>query len=292
MDVADDQVDTRSHFFGIFPKSKKEIPVPTNKRDYFYNMKHKRRGVAVIFNHENFTLPSLKQRNGTEEDCVNLEATLQSLGFETTKYRDLTLKELDAVIEELGNKDFSDCDCLFIAVLSHGEQGVIYAKNSAYSHNMLYDRFTPDKCPTLAGKPKIYVIQACQGDKLDGGVEVRTVEVDSDTSNSTYRIPLYADFLVACSTIPGYYSWRNTQKGSWFIQALCYQLRENWHQYDLLTILTLVNGMVAFDFESNVPNNPSMHRQKQIPCITSMLTRILRFEPKQVEHNAICNNGS
>lgn len=291
MDIADDQVDTRGHFFGIFPKSKKEVAVPTYKKDLFYNTNHKRRGVAIIFNHENFTLPSLKQRNGTEEDCFNLETTFKSLGFETTKYKDLTLKEVDAVIEDLGNRDFSDCDCLFIAVLSHGEQGVIYAKNSAYSHNMLFDRFTPDKCPTLAGKPKIFVIQACQGDKLDGGVDVRTVEVDSGASCATYRIPLYADYLIAFSTIPGYYSWRNTQKGSWYIQAFCEELRNHWQDFDFVTILTFVNQRVAFDFESNVPNNPTMHRQKQIPCVMTQLTRLLKFSPKPVEHNAISNNG-
>ena len=37
---------------------------------------------------------------------------------------------------------------------------------------------------------------------------------------------------------------------------------------------------VAFDFQSNVPNNYGMHEKKQIPCITSMLTRDLVFTRK------------
>lgn len=289
MDVHDDQVDTRETIFSIFRKNKKGVEVPTRKRDFFYNTNHRRRGLAIIFNHETFNLPSLKQRNGTEADCLNLENTLKTIGFETHKYLDLSLKELDAKLDELGAYDYSDCDCLLIAVLSHGEQGVIYAKNTAYSPHILYDRFTPDKCPTLAGKPKVYIIQACQGDKLDGGIDVHTVEVDSDSNATMYRIPLYADFLIAYSTIPGYYSWRNTQKGSWFIQAFCEEIVKHWTEFDFLTILTFVNGRVAFDFESNVPTNPSMHRQKQIPCINSMLTRILKFSPKEIEHNSINN---
>ena len=28
-----------------------------------------------------------------------------------------------------------------------------------------------------------------------------------------------ADFLIAYSTVPGFYSWRNTTQGSWFIQV-------------------------------------------------------------------------
>jgi len=46
------------------------------------------------------------------------------------------------------------------------------------------------------------VQQACQGDKLDGGIrlEPRT-EVDGDKMG--YTIPIHADFLIAYSTIPG-----------------------------------------------------------------------------------------
>ena len=38
-------------------------------------------------------------------------------------------------------------------------------------------------------------------------------------SLATYRTPLYADFLLAHSTVAGFYSWRNTVSGSWFIQV-------------------------------------------------------------------------
>lgn len=75
----------------------------------------------------------------------------------------------------------------------------------------------------------------------------------------------------------GYYSWRNTSRGSWFIQALCMELKENGTRYDLLTLLTFVSQRVAIDFESNSPDNLTMHLQKQIPCITSMLTRLVQF---------------
>ena len=38
-------------------------------------------------------------------------------------------------------------------------------------------------------------------------------------SLASYRTPLYSDFLLAHSTVSGYYSWRNTVQGSWFIQV-------------------------------------------------------------------------
>ena len=41
-----------------------------------------------------------------------------------------------------------------------------------------------------------------------------------------------------------------------------------------------VSRKVAFDFQSNVPTNIGMHEKKQIPCVTSMLTRDLVFTRK------------
>lgn len=93
-----------------------------------------------------------------------------------------------------------------MAVLSHGEQGIIYAKNGSYKpDNFLWERFTGDKCTSLAGKPKLFFIQACQGDRLDGGIELRT-QVDG---SSSFKIPIYADFLIAYSTVPGKYVKKN-----------------------------------------------------------------------------------
>ncbi len=47
-------------------------------------------------------------------------------------------------------------------------------------------------------------------------------------------------------------------------------------------MLTRAARMVAFDFQSNTPGDYSMHEKKQIPCITSMLTRDVYFYRKQM----------
>ena len=36
----------------------------------------------------------------------------------------------------------------------------------------VWQPFTADRCPSLAGKPKLFFIQACQGNRMDKGVEV------------------------------------------------------------------------------------------------------------------------
>jgi len=250
-----------------------------NKYDDYYKMDHKKRGYAVIFNHEHFDIPNLSQRSGTNVDCEELKGALVHLGFNVSVYKDLTkIKVLDT-IEKYAKMDHSDCDCFVMCVLSHGEDGYLYTRDTVYSHNEIWNLFSARKCPTLAGKPKLFFFQACRGSKLDPGVKMNVTQVDS--SGPSYRLPSFADFLMAYSTAEGYYSWRNTGKGSWFIQALVTELKENGFNYDLMTLLTFVNRRVAIDFESNVPNDMKMHHQKQMPAATHMLTRLVKFRPPQ-----------
>lgn len=106
----------------------------------------------------------------------------------------------------MSKADHSEHDCIWISILSHGELGYIYAKDTHYKLESIWGNFTAPKCPTLAGKPKLFFIQACQGDRLDGGIHLTNrTETDSSEGQSqqTYRIPVHADFLIAYSTIPG-----------------------------------------------------------------------------------------
>lgn len=76
----------------------------------------------------------------------------------------------------------------------------------------------------------------------------------------------------------GYYSWRNTMTGSWFIQSLCDMISKYWKELEVLHIMTRVNHKVAVEFES-VSNQPGFDKRKQIPCIVSMLTKEMYFSP-------------
>lgn len=85
----------------------------------------------------------------------------------------------------------------------------------------------------------------------------------------------------------GFFSWRNPDTGSWFIQALCEELDLHGRSRDLLTIMTFVNRRVAIKYQSYVPQNEKFHAKKQIPSIVSMLTRLVYFPDK---HTSIPNN--
>ena len=42
-----------------------------------------------------------------------------------------------------------------------------------------------------------------------------SMEVDGPPESNDISLPTEADFLYAYSTVPGYYSWRNSARGSW-----------------------------------------------------------------------------
>lgn len=57
-------------------------------------MNHSKRGLALIFNHEFFTISHLKPRCGTNVDCENLSSTLKSLGFEVNDFHNSTHRDI------------------------------------------------------------------------------------------------------------------------------------------------------------------------------------------------------
>nr|CAB3262207.1 uncharacterized protein LOC100178691 [Phallusia mammillata] len=177
------------------------------------------------------------------------------------------------IFHTVAKEDHTHNDCFACAILTHGGEGeILYAKDETYQWKELTQLLTPDKCPTLKGKPKLFFVQACRGTSLDDGVkDVPDGQVVSDCSHT---IPLQADFLLAHSTCPNYYAWRNEANGSTFIQALCKCLNEFIPQgKDLIQILTRVSQKVAHDFESNTLDQKTSGK-KQMPSITTRL----RFE--------------
>ncbi|XP_030240508.1 caspase-like [Drosophila navojoa] len=249
-------------------------------------MSHKFRGRALIFNNKYFEQQQLPTREGTDVDMESLSKVLRQMGFKVKEYTDLTRRAIIRKINKAGMKDHSECDCILIAILSHGKMGSLQATDTDYPLESILSPFTIERCPTLGGKPKIFIIQACQGDHKDPGhqlLEPGCIEADNNCFIS-YRIPLQPDFLIAFSTIPGFCSWRNTVEGSWFIQNLCEELSSSGKIRDILTQLTFVAQRVAFNYESFYPIDLALHQKKQIPCTMSMLTRILYFRDNETGH--------
>lgn len=246
-----------------------------------YHMASPHRGKCLIINNQVFEPRTrLAERKGTERDAKALTQCFEKLNIEVEQFDDPTAFEIKTRLKNLRDEVMHEHDCLIICVLTHGDRGLLYAKDQPYPVDELYHNFTADKCPALAGKPKLFFVQACQGSNFDRGSVIQSRGMDvTDGPATHYKIPVWADFMIVYSTIPGYYSWRNPCHGSWFIQALTTVLNTHSHDMDLLSMLTLVNRKVAFEYESNCPGQGDFDGNKQVPCITSMLTRTVHFSP-------------
>lgn len=77
-------------------------------------------------------------------------------------------------VQGYARENHTDEDCIIIVVLSHGALNGLYARDHLYHPDILWNHFTADKCPTLAGKPKIFLVQACRGHCFDQGTRFTT----------------------------------------------------------------------------------------------------------------------
>lgn len=241
-----------------------------------YNMTHPNRGTCVIFNNRVFQPHTdLPERLGSDEDEKSLRSRFSDLGFRVYVYRDQTCKDMGARLDELGEQDYSKDDCFVCCILTHGDDGVLYGADGKFPVDRVFKPFLGNACPTLRGKPKLFFIQACRGDCLDDGVKVTFDSADSRLG--TGPVLTDPDFLVAYSTVAGFYSFRHQQYGSWFVQALCSVLKERGRSDHVLSLLTAVCHYVALKCTSDTRSKPKFHRKKQVPSITFTLTRLLYF---------------
>ena len=144
-----------------------------------------RRGVCIILENDMFhTNLGLSKRKGSSVDRQLMMETFTKLQFEVRIYSNLTVKDIYNTMEKVSLEDHSDRDMFagrndkdfipcqgilgminipLVVVLTHGNEGILYGYDHSYPTHKIWEFFTADKCPTLAGKPKLFFLQACQG---------------------------------------------------------------------------------------------------------------------------------
>lgn len=160
---------------------------------------------------------------------VYLHEVFKWLGFEIEVHRDCTREKMLSLLRKLSTRDHSHMDSVVCCILSHGQQGsVLGVDGLPVDFGDLSRPLNGLRCFSLAEKPKLFFIQACQGTSEQQAVYIEsddhTNTVCSDAVAPTESIPSDADFLFAMSTVPSFVSYRERSNGSWFIQSLCQNL--------------------------------------------------------------------
>uniref|UniRef100_A0A8U8CKM6 Uncharacterized protein n=1 Tax=Geospiza parvula TaxID=87175 RepID=A0A8U8CKM6_GEOPR len=138
-----------------------------------YKMDGPHRGFCLIINNVNF---HSSQRKGSCKDAEQLERVFTWLGLDVRTYTDLTSREIINLMETWQRvPDHKDRNCFICCILSHGKSGAVYGTDDRLvSIRVLTSHFTAKRCPQLAAKPKLFFIQACQGDKIQRSLSRNT----------------------------------------------------------------------------------------------------------------------
>lgn len=238
--------------------------------DYYNIIDKNNLGLCVIINEKNFIAGGLGTRLGTEKDVERLEEVFTAFGFEVKEHRNVSYTELMTLLDFYRRNISENHSCFVLIILSHGSENVIYTSDLVeVTMNSIEMKFQGDECPNLIGKPKIFIIQSCQGEQWQIAKPSKMLSLETDAPNVSeialqpelepYKFigPQKGDSIIAWSTVQGYASFRDPYNGSWYIEELCKQLWRCGESMDLVDILTLVNNNLRskiYDGQVMVPS--------------------------------------
>lgn len=265
------------------------------KKDEQYELNSQPTGLCVIINNENFM--DNTSRSGTDKDAQSLAEVFSWLGFRVLMCKDQTKDQMDRAlqcfaaqsdlsqlqefsVQEWSGSGFTGLqeapthgDAFICCVLSHGNKGVVLGIDAQpLPIKQITRTFKATDQSPLTGKPKVFLIQACQGGPIQRGVLFKDLQADDSPLLS---IPDEADVLLAIATVEDHASIRHIINGSWFIQSVCQQLREGCPSEDITTILHRVNDDVARKEGSSKPG-----AAKQMPEVRFTLRKTLVLSPR------------
>ncbi|KAH3798959.1 hypothetical protein DPMN_152563 [Dreissena polymorpha] len=172
----------------------------TKRIDYqttipIYEMTHIPKGVCIIINNQEFLCTDLDPRVGSDIDRENLKETFTWLGFDVKCHNNLRGSEMIWTLVDVAHNtnryNHKNYDCFVCCILTHGELNHLYGSDGQLIPlTDLTNNINVNRCPGLAGKPKLFFLQACQGGKPMGEGKV----LKSDSRRSLEDIEHLAEY--------------------------------------------------------------------------------------------------
>ena len=228
-------------------------------------------GYVLVINNVQFPGRDNPVRSGSDEDVERLVDLFRDFRFQIKERRNLERSDMMNLLTDTSEKDFTKYDCFVCVILSHGAQNGIYGTDDqVITLEAITSLFRRDACPSLQGKPKIFLIQACRGTQRD------QVSTESDSDPICYSkpsLPPYADFLICSASAPGHENYWKDSVGLRFIRAVHKVFKKHAYKEHIMDMMLRVYDEVA--------GYLSIQGLKQMPCeIYCMLTKKVFFQPR------------
>nr|XP_056716788.1 caspase-3-like [Euleptes europaea] len=237
----------------------------------------KRNRALLIINYDFYrSQKKLTDRPGAKNEADRLFKALSDCNYAVQLRYDLTAKEIQELYEKECDADHGD---YFVSILSsHGEEGVILdCEGQPVQLTQIFHALSSPRSHKLAGKPKIFFIQACRGKEIDPGVWLQTDsgEPQTDCFSHYLSIPEETAVMFACS--PGYAAFINRWE-SMFLKALLEFLEGEERQLELARLMTRINWKIAFHCEAKGKYSGG----KEMPCfVTNMVKEVFPFSSQR-----------
>ena len=189
-----------------------------------YPMDKQPHGIAVIIIN-NFSIGTLKYRKGSDVDKDNQTELWKYLGYEVKLLENLTASDLKAELTKVSKQNHEDYDSFVCVISSHGKDDSMYGANGELlAIKEIAELFTSNRCSTLAGKPKLFFIQAC-------------IAVQSTMPE--------VDFFFGYAALPDKKAHREHTIGSFFLSILRDVVKRKAKQMDLMHMMNIVKRIMS-----------------------------------------------
>ncbi|XP_077535219.1 uncharacterized protein LOC144147059 isoform X2 [Haemaphysalis longicornis] len=270
--------------------SKAKIPVFAEE---VYRMENNPRGMCIIINNVNFH-DHQKPRDGSDIDADKMKSLFTNLYFEVTVNTNLTAQDMLNVLSNAAKAEQQrTADCLIVILMSHGSNDTIEGTDSKCLRlrNQVYGLFNNANCPALKGKPKLFFVQACRGEKRNFATDNSQPFPTADNAPPG-PVPEWSDMYCAYATIPEYVALRDPERGSWFFSAVYDVFSLHAATTDLEGLMKKVTSQVmqhctpdntmqttnteTYGWRKQLYFNPGNARIENAKCIPSSPKRIRR----------------
>ncbi|XP_046547079.1 caspase-8-like [Haliotis rubra] len=195
-----------------------------------YRMKSKPRGICLIIDNINEVPNRAPHKH-------KLSETFRKLHFDVQFHNQLNDAQFTRVIRRVASVDHETFDCVVVFITAHGDDDVVFTVDDrSFCIDELASHFKPENCPSLAGKPKLFFIEACRGEDKQHALKL----VDTVDASGATRFPNEADFFFGYSTVKSFVTYNG-----WYRKLVADTFDQKAERDHLLDMMTEVNRKMS-----------------------------------------------